>query len=69
MATIRMGVSGWTYSLWRGHFYPAELPRRACAEVLNCLRDVCLLDKMQAREDALSLMRMHQTTGGAVSLM
>ncbi|MCC7272714.1 MAG: DUF72 domain-containing protein [Alphaproteobacteria bacterium] len=25
---IRIGLSGWTYAPWRGHFYPAGLPRR-----------------------------------------
>jgi len=24
----RVGISGWTYPPWRGHFYPAELPHR-----------------------------------------
>ncbi len=28
MASIRIGVSGWTYPPWRGHFYPSDLPRR-----------------------------------------
>lgn len=26
MTEIRIGISGWTYSPWRGDFYPAELP-------------------------------------------
>jgi uncharacterized protein YecE (DUF72 family) len=26
---IRIGVSGWRYALWRGHFYPRGLPQRA----------------------------------------
>jgi len=26
---IRIGVSGWRYAAWRGHFYPKELPQRA----------------------------------------
>jgi len=26
---IRIGVSGWRYAPWRGHFYPKELPQRA----------------------------------------
>ncbi len=26
---IRIGVSGWRYAPWRGHFYPPALPRRA----------------------------------------
>jgi len=26
---IRIGVSGWRYAPWRGHFYPSDLPRRA----------------------------------------
>lgn len=25
---IRVGISGWTYAPWRGHFYPEELPHR-----------------------------------------
>jgi uncharacterized protein YecE (DUF72 family) len=25
--TIRIGVSGWRYTPWRGNFYPAELPQ------------------------------------------
>ena len=27
-ATIRIGVSGWTYSPWRGHFYPKGLTQK-----------------------------------------
>jgi uncharacterized protein YecE (DUF72 family) len=27
-ATIRIGVSGWTYSPWRGHFYPEDLTQK-----------------------------------------
>lgn len=26
--TIRIGVSGWTYAPWRGHFYPKELVQK-----------------------------------------
>ena len=26
---IRIGISGWQYKLWRGSFYPANLPQRA----------------------------------------
>lgn len=29
MATIRIGISGWRYTPWRGPFYPADLPQRA----------------------------------------
>ncbi len=29
MGEIRVGISGWTYSGWRGDFYPSGLPRRA----------------------------------------
>jgi uncharacterized protein YecE (DUF72 family) len=28
MAAIRIGVSGWRYSPWRGVFYPSDLPQR-----------------------------------------
>ncbi|HSD75543.1 MAG TPA: DUF72 domain-containing protein [Steroidobacteraceae bacterium] len=28
MATIRIGVSGWRYTPWRGVFYPVDLPQR-----------------------------------------
>jgi uncharacterized protein YecE (DUF72 family) len=28
MATIRIGISGWTYAPWRGRFYPKSLPQR-----------------------------------------
>jgi uncharacterized protein YecE (DUF72 family) len=28
-AAIRVGVSGWRYAPWRGHFYPKGLPQRA----------------------------------------
>ena len=28
MASIHVGISGWTYPAWRGSFYPAGLPRR-----------------------------------------
>jgi uncharacterized protein YecE (DUF72 family) len=28
-ADIRIGVSGWRYAPWRGHFYPKDLPQRA----------------------------------------
>ncbi len=28
MATVRVGISGWTYPGWRGDFYPAGLPQR-----------------------------------------
>lgn len=28
MATIRIGVSGWRYTPWRGVFYPKDLPQR-----------------------------------------
>jgi uncharacterized protein YecE (DUF72 family) len=28
MATIRIGVSGWRYTPWRGAFYPQDLPQR-----------------------------------------
>ena len=27
MATIRIGISGWRYTPWRGVFYPADLPQ------------------------------------------
>ena len=27
--SIRIGISGWQYKLWRGSFYPANLPQRA----------------------------------------
>lgn len=26
--TIRIGISGWAYAPWRGHFYPTGLPHR-----------------------------------------
>lgn len=26
---VRIGLSGWTYKSWRGHFYPKGLPRRS----------------------------------------
>lgn len=29
MATVRIGISGWRYTPWRGSFYPADLPQRA----------------------------------------
>lgn len=28
MATVRVGISGWRYTPWRGQFYPADLPQR-----------------------------------------
>jgi uncharacterized protein YecE (DUF72 family) len=28
MAEIRVGISGWTYPLWRGNFYPEGLPQK-----------------------------------------
>ena len=28
MATIRVGISGWRYTPWRGVFYPASMPQR-----------------------------------------
>lgn len=28
MAEIRVGISGWLYSPWRGNFYPAKLPHK-----------------------------------------
>jgi len=28
MAEIRIGISGWRYTPWRGEFYPAQLPQR-----------------------------------------
>ncbi|MGH8178574.1 MAG: DUF72 domain-containing protein [Steroidobacter sp.] len=28
MATVRIGVSGWRYTPWRGVFYPSDLPQR-----------------------------------------
>jgi uncharacterized protein YecE (DUF72 family) len=28
MATIRIGISGWRYTPWRGVFYPKDLPQR-----------------------------------------
>lgn len=28
MATIRIGISGWRYTPWRGVFYPQDLPQR-----------------------------------------
>ncbi|WP_017966667.1 DUF72 domain-containing protein [Rhizobium leguminosarum] len=27
-ATVRIGVSGWTYAPWRGQFYPKDLPQK-----------------------------------------
>lgn len=27
-ADVRIGVSGWTYAPWRGHFYPRGLPQK-----------------------------------------
>lgn len=27
-ATVRIGVSGWTYAPWRGEFYPKDLPQK-----------------------------------------
>ncbi len=29
MAVARVGISGWRYPPWRGHFYPPGLPQRA----------------------------------------
>ncbi len=29
MATVRIGISGWTYPGWRGDFYPKGLPQRS----------------------------------------
>jgi uncharacterized protein YecE (DUF72 family) len=29
MASIRIGISGWRYTPWRGVFYPRDLPQRA----------------------------------------
>lgn len=29
MTTIRIGISGWRYAGWRGHFYPPGLPQRS----------------------------------------
>ena len=29
MGSIRVGTSGWIYPLWRGRFYPKDLPQRA----------------------------------------
>jgi uncharacterized protein YecE (DUF72 family) len=29
MASIRIGISGWRYTPWRGVFYPKDLPQRA----------------------------------------
>src|SRR3954471_362578 len=29
MATIRIGISGWRYTPWRGTFYPDDLPQHA----------------------------------------
>lgn len=29
MASIRIGISGWRYTPWRGVFYPQDLPQRA----------------------------------------
>ncbi len=26
--SVRIGVSGWTYAPWRGHFYPPRLPQK-----------------------------------------
>jgi len=28
MAAIRIGISGWRYTPWRGVFYPRDLPQR-----------------------------------------
>lgn len=28
MAKLRIGISGWRYPQWRGHFYPKDLPQR-----------------------------------------
>ncbi len=28
MGTIRIGISGWRYTPWRGQFYPSDLPQR-----------------------------------------
>jgi uncharacterized protein YecE (DUF72 family) len=28
MATIRIGISGWRYTPWRGNFYPSALPQK-----------------------------------------
>lgn len=28
MATVRIGISGWRYTPWRGVFYPRDLPQR-----------------------------------------
>jgi uncharacterized protein YecE (DUF72 family) len=27
-SAVRVGISGWTYAGWRGHFYPRNLPKR-----------------------------------------
>jgi uncharacterized protein YecE (DUF72 family) len=40
-AAIRIGVSGWTYGPWRGHFYPAGLAHKRelahCATAFNAI--------------------------------
>lgn len=41
MARIRIGVSGWRYTPWRGTFYPGDLPQRAeldyCGSIFNTI--------------------------------
>lgn len=40
-AQIRIGISGWTYSPWRGVFYPNDLPhKRELEYAAQCLNSI-----------------------------
>lgn len=41
---LRIGCSGWSYDDWRGHFYPAELPRRRWFEYYAVVFDTVELN-------------------------
>jgi len=51
---IRIGVSGWLYAPWRGHFYPRKLPQRReleyAASVFNSIEINGSFYSLQRRE-------------------
>jgi uncharacterized protein YecE (DUF72 family) len=42
--SLYVGTSGWDYSEWRGHFYPAELPRARFLEHYSRTLNACELN-------------------------
>ena len=61
-AEIRIGISGWTYSPWRGEFFPEGLPQvRELEFASRALRTIEINGTFYSLQRASSIRRWHDT--------